>query len=145
MSYVATIVVPLLRQVDEWLDQSVRSALAQSVATEVIVVRSELTPASNLRVLDRLARSYPNLVVMLEDPPGSFPGAIDKGIRAARADRVGLLLSDDWLERDRGRGERARVRRYRLERTRRLLPRRPRERGVQQARVDEGVPRLPDH
>jgi glycosyltransferase involved in cell wall biosynthesis len=98
MSYVATIVVPLLRQVDEWLDQSVRSALAQSVATEVIVVRSELTPASNLRVLDRLARSYPNLVVMLEDPPGSFPGAINKGIRAARTDRVGLLLSDDWLE-----------------------------------------------
>jgi glycosyltransferase involved in cell wall biosynthesis len=98
MSYVATIVVPLLRQVDEWLDQSVRSALAQSVATEVIVVRSELTPASNLRILDRLARSHPNLVVMLEDPPGSFPGAINKGIRAARADRVGLLLSDDWLE-----------------------------------------------
>jgi glycosyltransferase involved in cell wall biosynthesis len=98
MSYVATIVVPLLRQVDDWLDQSIRSALAQSVPTEVIVVRSELTPASNLRVLDRLARSYPNLVVMLEDPPGSFPGAINKGIRAARADRVGLLLSDDWLE-----------------------------------------------
>jgi len=57
MSYVATIVVPLLRQVDDWLDHSVRSALAQSVATEVIVVRSEWTPASNLRVLDRLARS----------------------------------------------------------------------------------------
>ena len=92
MSYVATIVVPLLRQVDEWLDQSVRSALAQSVATEVIVVRSELTPASNLRILDRLARSHPNLVVMLEDPPGSFPGAINKGIRAARADRVGAPL-----------------------------------------------------
>jgi glycosyltransferase involved in cell wall biosynthesis/GT2 family glycosyltransferase len=98
MSYVATIVVPLLRQVDDWLDHSVRSALAQSVATEVIVVRSALTPASNLQVLDRLARSYPNLVVMLEDPPGSFPGAVNKGIRAARADRVGLLLSDDWLE-----------------------------------------------
>ena len=99
MSYVATIVVPLLRQVDEWLDQSVRSAVAQSVPTEVIVVRSESTPASNLRVLDRLAQSYPNLVVMLEDAPGSFPGAINKGIRAARTDRVGLLLSDDWLDR----------------------------------------------
>ena len=99
MSCVATIVVPLLRQVDEWLDQSVRSAVAQSVPTEVIVVRSESTPASNLRVLDRLAQSYPNLVVMLEDAPGSFPGAINKGIRAARTDRVGLLLSDDWLDR----------------------------------------------
>jgi glycosyltransferase involved in cell wall biosynthesis len=97
VSYVATIVVPLLRQVDEWLDQSIRSALAQSVATEVIVIRSELTPTSNLRVLDSLARSHPNLVVMLEDAPGSFAGAINKGIRVARADRIGLLLSDDWL------------------------------------------------
>ena len=51
MNYRATIVIPLLRQVDTWLDQCVRSALAQSVTTEVIVVRSELTPPSNVEIL----------------------------------------------------------------------------------------------
>jgi GT2 family glycosyltransferase len=98
MSYSATIVVPLRRQVDEWLDESVRSALLQSAPTEVIVIRAETTPASNLRILDSLRRHFVNLVVLERDEPESFPGAINKGIRAASSERVGLLLSDDWLD-----------------------------------------------
>ena len=97
MSYAASIVIPLLCQVDDWLEQSVRSALAQTIPTEVVIVRSSVTPPSNLQILDRLQAHYDNLVVLLEDVPGSFPGAINMGIRHARADRVGLLLSDDWL------------------------------------------------
>jgi len=98
MSYSATIVVPLRRQVDEWIDESVRSALLQSVPTEVIVVRSEMTPASNLRILNSLQRHFANLAVLGEDKPESFPGAINKGIRHASSKRVGFLLSDDWLD-----------------------------------------------
>jgi glycosyltransferase involved in cell wall biosynthesis len=97
MTCVATIVVPLLRQVDEWLEEAVRSALTQSVPTEVIVVRSSSTPASNLEILDRLGHSHSNLQVITEDLPGSFPSALNKGIRSASTDRVGFLLSDDWL------------------------------------------------
>src|SRR5438874_11417022 len=98
MSYCATIVVPLLRQRDDWLEQSVRSALAQNVATQVIVVRSELTATSNLRILDKLQWHHPNLVVMCERKVCSFPNAINTGIHHAAASRVGLLLSDDWLD-----------------------------------------------
>jgi len=100
MNYPATIVIPLLRQVDTWLDQCVRSALTQTIPAQVIVVRSELTPPSNLQILSRLERAFPNLQVLVEDRPGSFPGAINQGIRHASADRVGLLLSDDWLEKE---------------------------------------------
>jgi GT2 family glycosyltransferase len=98
MNYSATIVMPLRGQVDEWLEESVRSALLQSVPTEVLVVRSEATPASNLRILNGLQRHFANLAVLGRDKPESFPGAINKGIRHANSDRVGLLLSDDWLE-----------------------------------------------
>jgi glycosyltransferase involved in cell wall biosynthesis len=97
MSYSATIVIPLLYQVDDWLQQAVRSALGQSVPTEVIVVRSNATPGSNLQILAVLQRQFDNLSVLLEEKPGSFPGAINMGIRRASANRVGLLLSDDWL------------------------------------------------
>src|SRR5262249_25965847 len=38
-----------------------------------------------------------NLRVMAEARPG-FGAAINTGIRAARSQRVGFLLSDDWLE-----------------------------------------------
>jgi len=98
MSYSATIVVPLRHQVDEWLDESLRSALLQSVSTEVIVVRAEMTPASNLRILNALQRHFANLLVLYRDKPESFPGAINKGIRHASSERVGILLSDDWLD-----------------------------------------------
>lgn len=98
VTYRATIVVPLLRQVDAWLEQSVLSALQQSAPTEVIVVRSLATPASNLAVLDRLRLRHVNLVVTCEQKHLSFPNAINTGIRQASAGRVGLLLSDDWLD-----------------------------------------------
>jgi hypothetical protein len=97
MSYRATIVAPLLRQRDDWLEQSVCSALAQNLFTQVIVVRSEWTGTSNLRVLDKLQRHHPNLVVMMRERD-SFPNAINTGIHHAAASRVGLLLSDDWLD-----------------------------------------------
>jgi glycosyltransferase involved in cell wall biosynthesis len=96
----AAIVMPLRRQVDEWLDQSVRSALLQSVSTEVVVVHAEATPPSNLEILTGLQRQFSNLSVLLRDKPESFPGAINKGIKNTTAERVGFLFSDDWLDTD---------------------------------------------
>ena len=98
MSYAASIVIPLLRQVDVWLEQCVLSALRQSVPTEVVVVRSELTPQSNREILERLQRQHTDLKIFCERKSGSFPNAINTGFECAQAHRVGLLLSDDWLD-----------------------------------------------
>lgn len=98
MTPAATIIVPLKRQNDRWLEQSVRSAMHQTAPCEVIVVHSRDTPPSNLAVLAQAGRERDNLRVLLEEKPGSFPAAINLGIRAAAAPRVGLLLSDDWLD-----------------------------------------------
>ncbi len=96
----ATIVMPLLRQVDEWLEQAVLSAVRQTVSVEVIVVTSPFTPESNRRVLAALEPRFGNLRVV-ERPPGKrFAGAINHGIALASTDRIGLLLTDDWLALD---------------------------------------------
>jgi glycosyltransferase involved in cell wall biosynthesis len=100
VTFAATLVIPLLRQPDDWLDKSIRSAVEQSVNIEVVVVRSRCTPTSNLEVLKRIARDRSNLSVIMEYKAGSFPGAINTGIRHACTNRVGLLLADDWLEKD---------------------------------------------
>ena len=94
----ATIVIPLRRQCDDWLETSVRSAVLQSAPTEVIVVISRLVPRSNLQILTRLRQHHKNLVVLRQNQPESFPGAINEGIHHARSNRVGLLMSDDWLD-----------------------------------------------
>jgi glycosyltransferase involved in cell wall biosynthesis len=100
MSWRATIVIPLLRQKDAWLEQAVRSAAGQTAACEVIVVISRETPQSNRDILSRLASVHDNLRVVFRDLPRGFPSTVNFGIHAAGTSRIGLLLSDDWLEPD---------------------------------------------
>ncbi len=96
-AFQCSIVIPLLRQHDAWLEQAVRSALAQTVRCEVIVVYSGPTPQSNLEVLRRLQQSNRNLLLTCCEHP-SFPRGLNIGFFAASAERVGILLSDDWLD-----------------------------------------------
>ena len=100
MTPAATIIIPLKRQRDAWLEQCVLSAVDQSAPCETLVVRAADAPPSNLALLERLAQEWGNLRVIVEEQPGSFPAAINLGIRHARAERIGLLLSDDWLDRE---------------------------------------------
>ena len=93
----ATIIIPLLNQVDIWLEQALRSALAQTVSCEVIVVTSRDTGESNREVLYRLQSRAPDLIV-IQQPREGFAAGLNCGIQSASAPRAGLLLSDDWLE-----------------------------------------------
>jgi GT2 family glycosyltransferase len=94
---VATIVVPVLRQRADWLRRCIRSACRQSVPCEVVVVTAAATPTGTLAVLAALRTREASLVVLSEHRPG-FAAAINTGIQAANSERVGLLLSDDWLD-----------------------------------------------
>ena len=93
----ATILIPVLRQEDAWLEQAIRSALDQTVSCEVLVVTQPPTPPGNRDVIRRLQAGAPDRLVVRPAPLG-FAIALNTGFRAARAERVGLLLSDDWLD-----------------------------------------------
>jgi GT2 family glycosyltransferase len=92
--------MPLLRQVDAYLAPALRSAIEQTVPSDVIVVISSRTPASNLAILERFVRESARLRVVMRPEGAGFPGAINAGIREVTAPRFGLLLSDDWLDPD---------------------------------------------
>ncbi|MCP4327587.1 MAG: glycosyltransferase family 2 protein [Alphaproteobacteria bacterium] len=93
----ATIIIPLRVQDDTYLDRCVRSALDQTIACEVIVVHAADTPERNLNALRKLQQDAPSLKVMIEER-ANFAAAFNTGIKHATADRIGFLLSDDWLE-----------------------------------------------
>ena len=93
----ASVVIPVLNQRAAWLDQCVRSALAQTAPTEVLVVVSPRTGEPLLDLLCGIVRSQPNVQVLRETRTG-FAGALNTGIHQSRTERVGFLLSDDWLE-----------------------------------------------
>jgi glycosyltransferase involved in cell wall biosynthesis len=96
----ASVLIPLLIQEDAYLEQAVRSACTQTVPCEVVVAKSARTPASNLTVLERLQAAYSQLVVTEEGPAQSMASALNAALRVSRANRVGFLMSDDWLEPD---------------------------------------------
>jgi glycosyltransferase involved in cell wall biosynthesis len=92
----ATIIIPLLRQADDWLKHSVESALNQTVPCQVLVITSPQTSPSNLRILEQLRRNT-NLEVHQQQRSG-FAAALNTGIAMSRTGRIGFLLSDDWLQ-----------------------------------------------
>ena len=94
----ASLVIPLLSQMDSWLEQCVSSALRQTVACEVIVVTSPRTPASNREVLARAQARHPELRIIEREPQMRFAAALNLGIRSVTTPRFGILLTDDWLE-----------------------------------------------
>ena len=93
----ASIVIPLLEQRNDWLEQSVLSAVEQTTSCEVIVVHSSRTSTSNRRLLRRLKLKYPNLKVRDQKHRLGFAGAINVGIESSASERIGLLMADDWL------------------------------------------------
>ena len=102
MSLQASLVIPVLRQRDAWLEQAIRSALVQTVPCEVLVVVEGETPASNRQIIERIAdenrTNGATLRPLFHDRPRGFPQALNLGMRSATTERIGILLSDDWLD-----------------------------------------------
>jgi hypothetical protein len=96
----ASLLIPLLRQRDEWLERCVESAATQTVSCQVVVVMSPLTPDSNRAVVERLAARYPAIDIVVRPPGVRFAGALNLGISRLVCERFGLVLTDDWLEAD---------------------------------------------
>lgn len=95
----ATLILPLLRQDPAFLEVALRSALDQTVPGEVIVVTSAQTPGPERAVLAAAAAGpHGDRLHVVERPRPGFAVALNTGIAAARADRVGFLMTDDWLE-----------------------------------------------
>lgn len=94
---VATIIIPVLDQQVDFLRQCVRSAALQTLPVEIFVVLSTETPQQVRTVLEEMQAELSGVQVMVQERTG-FAAAINTGIGAATTERVGLLLSDDWLE-----------------------------------------------
>lgn len=92
----ASIIIPLLHQEDSWLQNCVHSALTQTIPSQVIVVTSARTPKSNIETLHDIGKCCTNLTMHQQSEEG-FAKALNEGIQIAQTDRIGFLLSDDWL------------------------------------------------
>jgi glycosyltransferase involved in cell wall biosynthesis len=93
----ATLLAPLLNQEERYLIHSLDSAVRQTADCEILIVLSPKTGAANRKIVDGIAERDPRVRVVQQVRPG-FPAALNEGIEQARSDRLGILLTDDWLE-----------------------------------------------
>jgi glycosyltransferase involved in cell wall biosynthesis len=97
LSHQAAIIVPVRVQQDDFLAHCLDSAVRQTTPCQILVVTSDQTPRSNLDLIRQYEDRFPHVISLPRQRP-SFAAAINTGIGAAEATRVGLLLSDDWLD-----------------------------------------------
>ena len=99
IDFCASLVVPLKSQKNSWLEKSVLSAVTQSIPVEVIVVTHPCTPNDNFRILKQIEERYSNLNILCKnDATDNYAQAINRGISFSNTSRIGLLLTDDWLD-----------------------------------------------
>ncbi len=66
----------------------------------MLVVTAPDTPESNLAIVERFQQLSEGRLRVERRPTAGFAAALNHAFRAATADRVGLLFSDDWLDPD---------------------------------------------
>lgn len=100
MKPLATVLIPLLRQRPDYLAVALASALRQTVEVEVLVVTSTETPEPNRAAIADARHAHPGRLRVVELEGIGYARALNLGFREARTQRVGLLLTDDWLDPD---------------------------------------------
>lgn len=93
-----SIIVPIYG-VEKYLHQCVDSILAQTLSDIEIILVDDGSPDSCPEIIDDYARKDKR-VVAVHQPNGGYGVAVNHGIELARGEYIGIIESDDWIDRD---------------------------------------------
>lgn len=93
---VVSIVVPIYK-VERFLRQCVDSILAQTLRDIEVILVDDGSPDSCPAIVDEYA-ARDSRVVAVHQENGGYGKAVNNGISIAKADYIGIIESDDWVE-----------------------------------------------
>lgn len=93
---VISIIVPVYN-VEKYLPKCIDSILAQTLKDIEIILVDDGSPDNCGMICDRYAE-LDSRIVVIHKPNGGISSARNDGIAAARADIIGFVDSDDWVE-----------------------------------------------
>ena len=94
-----SIVIPVY-QVENYLERSVESALAQTLVEKEIILVDDGSPDASPAICDRYAAAYPDLIRVIHKENEGLGLARNTGAAAARGEYIAFLDSDDTVEPD---------------------------------------------
>lgn len=99
MTPLVSVIIPTYRCA-KTIEQSVRSALSQTVSEIEVIAVDDMSGDETVDVLRAIEKEDPRLKVIELTEPGDAASTRNRGVRAAKADWVAFLDSDDHWEPD---------------------------------------------
>lgn len=93
-----SIVVPIYN-VEKYLRECVDSILAQSLKEIEVILIDDGSPDNCGKIVDEYAKQDKRVVAVHQKNSG-YSVAVNKGIRMAKGEYIGIIESDDWIEPD---------------------------------------------
>lgn len=82
------------------LEQTIQSVVNQTYAPiEYILIDGKSTDQT-VAIIERYARQFPDQIKYVSEPDSGIYNAMNKGIRMATGELIGIINSDDWYETD---------------------------------------------
>lgn len=80
------------------IEQTIQSVVAQTYAPiEYILVDGKSTDQTVV-IIERYARQFPDRIRYISEPDNGIYNAMNKGIRLATGELIGIINSDDWYQ-----------------------------------------------
>lgn len=93
-----SVVVPIYK-VENYLEECVLSILNQTLKEIEIILVDDGSPDDCPRMVDEFAKKDKRVVAVHQKNAG-YSTAVNKGIKMARGEYIGIIESDDWIEPD---------------------------------------------
>ncbi|GAB3910707.1 hypothetical protein GCM10028803_50660 [Larkinella knui] len=82
------------------LEQTIQSVVNQTYSPiEYILIDGQSTDQT-LAIIERYARQFPDQIRYVSEPDTGIYNAMNKGLRLATGELIGIINSDDWYETD---------------------------------------------
>lgn len=93
-----SIVVPVYN-VEKYLPECLNSILAQTLKDIEIIVIDDGSPDSCGKIIDEYAKKDRRIIPIHQNNSG-YSKSVNKGIKLAKGEYIGIIESDDWIEPD---------------------------------------------
>lgn len=94
-----SVVVPVYN-VEEYLDECLKSLVEQTLSEIEIIVVNDGSPDNSQQIINSYAERYPDKILALQKENGGLSDARNFGIAHAHGEFIGFVDSDDFVERD---------------------------------------------
>ncbi|KAB7729361.1 glycosyltransferase [Rudanella paleaurantiibacter] len=85
---------------EKYIRQTIDSVINQTYDNIEYIIVDGASSDSTVDIINEYAKKYPSMIKVISEPDTGIYDAMNKGIKIAKGNLIGLINSDDWYEKD---------------------------------------------